>query len=72
MSNYSAHDKISEKDLQHKLQAFQNTVQGKVEDKKTSIMAVGGGVLVVVIVIFFLLGKRAGKKKTTLVEIKRI
>ena len=72
MSSYSADDKISPQDLQNKLQAFQNTVQGKVEDKKASLLAVGGGVLVVVIVVFFLLGKRAGKKKTTLVEIKRI
>ncbi len=71
MSNTSA-DKISPQDLQRKLQAFQNTVQGKVDDKKTSLMAVGGGALVVVIIVFFLLGKRAGKKKTTLVEIKRI
>ena len=71
MSNPNA-EKISPQDLQNKLQAFQDGVQGKVDDKKTSLMAIGGGALVVLIIVFFLLGKRAGKKKTTLVEIKRI
>ena len=71
MSNTSA-EKISPKDLQNKLQAFQDGVQGKVDDKKTSLMAIGGGALIVLIIVFFLLGKRSGKKKTTLVEIKRI
>jgi hypothetical protein len=64
--------KISPEDLQNKLQAFQDGVQGKVDDKKSTLMAVGGGALILLIVIFFLLGKRSGRKRTTLVEIKRI
>lgn len=71
MSNTPA-DKISPEDLQNKLQAFQDGVQGKVDDKKSTLVAVGGGALVLLIIIFFLLGKRSGRKKTTLVEIKRI
>ena len=31
-----------------------------------------GGLLVVLLILFFLLGKRSGKKKTTLVEIRRL
>ncbi len=72
MSKQQTTTKISPEDLQNKLQAIQNGVQGKVDDKKSTLLAVGGGALVVVIVIFFLLGKRAGRKKTTIVEIKRI
>ena len=72
MSKQDNNGKISPDDLQNKLQAFQDGVQGKVEDKKSTLMAVGGGALIVLIIIFFLLGKRSGKKKTTLVEIKRI
>ena len=71
MSNPST-EKISPQDLQNKLQAFQNTVQGKVDDKRSTLLTVGGGALVLVIIVFFLLGKRSGKKKTTLVEIKRL
>ena len=65
-------EKISPDDLHRTLQSFQDGIQGKVDDKKSTLVAVGGGVLVVVIIVVFLLGKRAGKKKTTLVEIRRI
>ena len=72
MSKQQTTTKISPDDLQNKLQAFQDGVQGKVDDKKSTLAAAGGVALIVLIVIFFLLGKRSGKKKTTLVEIKRI
>ncbi len=64
--------KISPDDLKNKLQSFQDGVQGKVDDKKNTLVAAGGGALLVLLVIFFLLGKRSGRKKTTLVEIKRL
>lgn len=64
--------KISPDDLQRKLQSFQDGLQGKVEDQKSRLVAVGGVALVVLLVLFFLLGKRSGKKRTTLVEIRRI
>lgn len=70
MSNNS--ETISAEDLQDKLQSFQDGIQGKVDDKKSTLVAVGGVALVILILIFFMLGKRAGKKKTTLVEIRRI
>ena len=68
----SSTEKISPEDLQRKLQSFQDGIQGKVEDKKSTLLTVGGGALLVLLIVFFLLGKRAGKKKTTLVEIRRI
>ena len=64
--------KISPDDLKNKLQSFQDGVQGKVDDKKSTLAAAGGGALLVLIIIFFLLGKRSGRKRTTLVEIKRL
>jgi len=64
--------RISPDDLRNKLQSFQNGIQGKVDDKKNTLLAVGGGVLAVTLLIVFLLGKRSGKKRTTLVEIRRI
>lgn len=64
--------KISPEDLQNKLQSFQDDLQGKVDDKKSTLMAVGGGALIVLLILFFVMGKRSGKKKTTLVEIRRI
>lgn len=64
--------KITPEDLENKLRAFQGGVQDKVASKKNTLLAVGGSGVMVLLVIFFLLGKRSGKKKTTLVEIRRI
>lgn len=64
--------KITRDDLEAKFRALQGDVQGRVEDKKQTIVAVVAGVSVVVLVVVFLLGKRSGKKKTTLVEIRRV
>jgi len=64
--------KITPEDLRDKLQAFQGDVQGKVDDQKTSIAAVAGGAAMVLMLIMFLLGKRSGKKKSAIVEIRRV
>lgn len=64
--------KITPDDLRAKLQAFQGDIQGKVEDQKMSIATVAGGVGIVLLIVVFLLGKRAGKKKSAIVEIRRV
>ncbi|WP_040494689.1 hypothetical protein [Ilumatobacter nonamiensis] len=64
--------KITPEDLREKLQAFQGDVQGKVDDQKMSIATVAGGVGMVLLIVMFLLGKRAGKKKSAIVEIRRV
>lgn len=64
--------KITPDDLRNKLQAFQGDIQGKVEDRKTSIATVVGGVGLALMILMFLLGKRSGKKKTAIVEIRRV
>jgi hypothetical protein len=63
---------IAREDLEAKFRSLQDSVQGKVQDRKQTLMnaaAVGG---VVVLILFFLLGKRSGRKKTTFVEIRRV
>jgi hypothetical protein len=67
-----AEERISADEMRDKLQSFQDGLQHRVEDSKNTLLAVGSGVLIVMLIVFFLLGKRAGKKKTTLVEIRRI
>ena len=47
-------------------------VQGKVDDQKTSIATVAAGAGMVLLVLMFLLGMRAGKKKSAIVEIRRV
>ena len=63
---------ITPDDLRAKLQAFQGDIQGKVDDQKTSIATVAGGVGMALMIIMFLLGKRSGKKKSAIVEIRRV
>jgi hypothetical protein len=64
--------KVTRDDLEAKFRSLQGDVQGKVEDRKQTLTmaAVAGGVLLLLLV--FLVGKRSGKKKTTLVEIRRV
>ncbi|MEX0847854.1 MAG: hypothetical protein WD023_08740 [Ilumatobacteraceae bacterium] len=64
--------RITRDDLEAKFRSLQDDVQGKVMDKKQTLMAAGSAAAVIVVLIVFLLGKRSGKKKTTFVEIRRI
>jgi len=63
---------ISEDDLRRKFSAVQDEVQGKVEEQRTSIAAGAAAVGVVLLLVMFMLGKRAGKKKSAIVEIRRV
>jgi len=63
---------ISRNDLESKLRAFQGDIRGRVKDQKSNLMAAGAIVGTVLLIIFFLLGRRSGKKKSTIVEIRRV
>jgi len=63
---------ITADDLRGKLQGLQGDVQGKVDDKKTTIASIAAGGGLVLMILFFLLGKRSGKKKSAIVEIRRV
>lgn len=67
-----ADERVSADEMRAKLQSFQDGIQNQVEDSRNTLLAVGGGVLIILLLVFFLMGKRSGKKKTTLVEIRRI
>ncbi|MCE9622493.1 MAG: hypothetical protein K8R99_09130 [Actinomycetia bacterium] len=67
-----AQQKITRDDLEAKFRETQSSFQGKLEDKKQTLItaaAVGG---IVLLLLFFVLGKRSGKKKTTFVDIRRV
>ena len=67
-----AQQRITRDDLETRFRQLQDNVQGRVEDKKRAMVSGGVATVVVLLVIFFLLGKRRGRRKTTLVEIRRI
>lgn len=64
--------KITPQDIENKLKALQGDVQSKVDDKKSTIATTAAAGGVVLLLIFFLLGKRSGKKRSAVVEIRRI
>jgi hypothetical protein len=64
--------KITRHDLEQNFRSLQDGAKSKVDDKKSTLATAAGigGLLLVLLV--FLLGRRSGKKKTTLVEIRRV
>ena len=64
--------KITRDDLEARFAGFQDGLKGKVESKKSTLVTAVGVGSVVLLLIVFLLGKRSGKRKTTLVEIRRV
>ena len=67
-----AQQRITRVDLEAKFRETQGGLQGKLNDKKQTLMTVATTGGIVLLIIFFLLGKRAGRKKTTFVEIRRV
>lgn len=67
-----AQQRITRDDLETRFRQLQDSVQGRVEDKKQTLLTAGVVAGVVLLLIVFLLGSRRGKKKTTLVEIRRV
>ena len=72
MSKTATETKITPDDVERKLRAFQGQIRGKVDDKKSTLVTIGAGLGVFLLILFFLLGKRSGKKKSTIVQIKRL
>ena len=67
-----AQQRITRDDLESKFREAQGGLQGKLNDKKQTLVAVAATGGFVLLLLFFLLGKRSGTKKTTFVEIRRV
>jgi hypothetical protein len=64
--------KVTRDDIERSLRAIQTGVGDKVVSQRTKIIraaSIGGVVLVLVI---FLLGRRSGRKRSAIVEIRRV
>jgi hypothetical protein len=65
-------NKITPTDLENKFKSLQDDLQGRVDEKKTSIATVAAGGGLVLLIIFFLLGRRSGRRRSAVVEIRRV
>jgi len=63
---------IRRTDLEAKMRELQGGVADTRESATNTLVTVGAIVVVGVIAVAFLLGRRKGKKRTTVVEVRRI
>ena len=68
----SGGDRISRNDIESKLREIRGEVDSTATAAKPAALAVVGVVAVVVIGAAYMLGRRKGKKKSTVVEIRRV
>ena len=63
---------VSLADIEAKLRGIDDSVRGRVADKRQTLVAgaIVSGLFVLLLAYFF--GRRTGKKKTTFVEIRRL
>ncbi len=72
MSVGTNNGKITRGDIEAKLKEMQGEVQETAEAAKVPLMAIAGGVVAFIVVAAFLLGKRRGRRRSTVVEIRRV
>lgn len=72
MSELAIDRPITRNDIEAKLRQLQGGVEQTRESVVTTALTVGAVVAVGVVAVAFLLGRRKGKKRTTVVEVRRI
>lgn len=65
-------DKITPEHLRAKFRELQGEVDSTADAAKSTAVTVGAVVVTVVVLGVFLLGRRRGRKRTTVVEIRRV
>ncbi len=64
--------RITRADIESKLRDMRGEVDKTAEAAKAPLVAIAGAAVAVVVVLSFLLGKRRGRRKSTVVEIRRV
>jgi hypothetical protein len=64
--------RITRADIENKLREMRGDVEETAEAAKAPLMAIAGGVAAVIVIAAFLFGKRRGRRKSTVVEIRRV
>lgn len=63
--------KISRDDLERRFKSLQDDLQGRVENKKQTIVTVAAVAGAVLVIVSYLFGRRRGAKRATRVEFRR-
>ena len=71
MTQDSTKNGISRDDLERRFKSLQDDLQGRVENKKQTIVTIAGAVAAGLVVVSYLFGRRRGAKRATKVEFRR-
>ena len=66
------HDRITPDQIEAKFRGLMSDVENRANEAKQTVMPIAIGAGLLVVLLAYLLGKRVGKKKSTVVEIRRI
>ncbi|MFT7598205.1 MAG: hypothetical protein ACI8TP_001126 [Acidimicrobiales bacterium] len=64
--------KISPNDIETKFRDIQGQVDSVAEDGKKKALIGGGVGAVIILLLIYILGQKSGKKKSTVLEIRRL
>ena len=65
-------EKITRDQIEAKLREVTGGVTDGVEEVRSQALAIGLGVVVIGVAVVFLIGRRFGRRKSTIVEVRRI
>ena len=63
---------IDREELESTLGSFQSSLRGQIEDRRHTIVTIGVVVGVAIAVASYLLGRRSGRKKSAIIDIRRL
>lgn len=71
MPHNGSDGRISREDLERRFKSLQDDLQGRVENKKQTIVAAAGVAAAVLVIVAYLFGRRRGSRRATKVEFRR-
>jgi hypothetical protein len=66
------HRPIERRDIEAKIRELHGGVEDTAESARSTLITVGAVVAVGVVAVAFLIGRRKGRRRTTIVEVRRI
>ncbi|PZS23850.1 MAG: hypothetical protein DLM54_00595 [Acidimicrobiales bacterium] len=66
------HSRVSIGDIEGKIRQISGQAEEKIQDSKKDLMTAGGAAAGVLLVAVYLLGRRRGRRRSTVVEVRRV
>ena len=70
--NDDAEAPVSRDDLQSTLESFQQSLRGQIDDRRQTIVTGAVVIAVGMVAIAYLLGRRSGRRKSAIIDIRRL